>query len=172
MNQKWLILIAFIGIAVCPADAKEFRLKDHGDVKKQIKVRSATAAGENEVPDEIKATQEPSKSEILTAVKEYVQKETAAHEQMFEIMDPVTSKKRRLQLIEFNHQIGKMPGGHFYANADFKDADTGEEVIVDFDTSGRPGHVKVVSAQVYSVEGKARYIYNAQGKRMYFEVSK
>lgn len=172
MNSKWLILFALIGIAACPAEAKEFRLKDHGDVKKQIKVKSATAVEETDVPDEIKAIQEPSKSEILTAVKEHVQQELAANEQVFGIVDPVSSQKRRLQLLEFNNQVGKMPDGHFYANADFKDIDTGEEVIVDFDTSGRPGRVKVAGAQIYSVEGKARYIYNAQGKRMYFEVSK
>lgn len=173
MKQTFSLLVVWLLLASThPSTAKEFQLKDHSDVKKRFQVKAAGTAQEGEVPEEAKALQEPSRSEILQVVKAHVEKEMAGSNALFEIMDNELAQKRQLQLVEFNQQVGKMPDSMYYASVDFKDAATGELVIVDFDVAGHSGRAKVLSSQIYQVNGKARYIYGTQGKRMYFEVSR
>ncbi|MCA9398678.1 MAG: hypothetical protein KC618_02930 [Candidatus Omnitrophica bacterium] len=110
-------------------------------------------------------TKEPSKDDIRNAMKAFVEAQTQKTGGNFEVIDPDTNKKRRLQMIRVHERVGKT-GDYYYSCADFKDVDTGEMLDLDLDVADKNGQLQVADVRLHKVEGEPRFTYDENDNRI------
>lgn len=106
----------------------------------------------------------PSKEQIHDAMKGYVAQMKEATG-TFDVNDPETGKKRRLELVRIHERVGKT-GDYYYSCADFKDLDTQELLDLDLDVMDKDGRLEVVEVRIHKVGGKERYTYDENDNRI------
>lgn len=153
--RKALTIIAglFVVVGLSPlALAGEHGGQEHGG-----KEHGGTAAQQTK--------KEPSKDDIRNAMKAFVESEAQKTGGNFEIIDPDTNKKRRLQMVRVHERVGKT-GDYYYSCADFKDVDSGESLDLDLDVADQNGTLQVADVRLHKVEGVPRYTYDENDNRI------
>ena len=150
MRKALTILVAlFVVVGLSPlAFAGEHGGKEHG----------GTTAPQ-------KAAKEHSKDDIRNAMKSFVEAQAQKTGGNFEVIDPDTNKKRKLQMVRVHERVGKT-GDYYYSCADFKDVDTGEMLDLDLDVEDQNGTLKVVDVRLHKVEGDPRFTYDENDNRI------
>jgi hypothetical protein len=163
MKKISCFILALI-VAVCFTQfsyAAEHGGKEHGGTtaKKEHggKEHGGTAAQQTK--------REPSKDDIRSTMKAFVEAQAQKTGGNFEIIDPDTNKKRRLQMIRVHERIGKT-GNYYYSCADFKDVDTGELLDLDLDVEDQNGTLKVVDVRLHKVNEEPRFTYDKNDNRI------
>ena len=150
MRKALTILVAlFVVVGLSPlAFAGEHGGKEHG----------GTTAPQ-------KAAKEHSKDDIRNAMKSFVEAQAQKTGGNFEVIDPDTNKKRKLQMVRVHERVGKT-GDYYYSCADFKAVDTGEMLDLDLDVEDQNGTLKVVDVRLHKVEGDPRFTYDENNNRI------
>lgn len=114
------------------------------------------------------AAKEPSKEDIQTAMRAYVDKQAAQAGGYFEVYDPDIGQTRRLSLLRVHERVGKT-GGYYYSCADFKDIGSEEMLDLDLDVQDKNGVLSVVDVRIHKIEGEPRYTYDEKDNRIPLE---
>lgn len=151
----------FVAVGLSPlALAAEHGGQEHGG-KTHAQEHGGTATKEHGG----QAAETPSKDDIRNAMKAFVEAQAQKTGGNFEIIDPDTNKKRRLQMIRVHERVGKT-GDYYYSCADFKDVDSGQLLDLDLDVADQNGKLQVVDARLHKVEGEPRFTYDENDNRI------
>lgn len=106
----------------------------------------------------------PSNTEIHSTMENYITAVSKASGTL-NVVDPETKKALNLSFVKIHKKVEKT-GNNYYSCVDFKDANTGDSVDVDLDVADIDGKLSVVEMRIHKVEGKERYNYDDNNKRI------
>jgi len=145
-------------------DGAEHGGKEHGGTTSTPEHGGTAATPATTPPTKAAATAEPSADKIRQQIRSYVQ-DHAGPDGNFTILDQETGDTRRLQFVRVHERVGKT-GGLYYSCTDMRDVNTGQSLDLDFDVLASGVNLEVVDTRIHKVDGKARYTYDANDKRV------
>ena len=154
--------------------------KDKGDKEKTIKEEKVKKVEKEEKVEKVEKVKKeaikplPSVSkdtftpeEVRATVKHYCETNQQYNPyKAFTIYDSQIDKDRKLQFIEVNNAVIKKDD-YFYATANFKDIDTKEFIVLDFDVVPTDKELGISDIFIQKVDKKTRFTYDKTGNRIF-----